>query len=545
MRRILLYIIISGYFSSVHSQNVNVRSGETAYALIEASRQKMMGNLEEAAKLYKLTVNSDPECAAAWYELASIYSATAQLTEAEEYIAKAYNLDKENYWYIVAYADVLEMNAKYDMAIKVLTKGLQKSPDNELDFLFQMADNYFLKGSHNKALKVYSRIEKKYGLSEMAEIRKIDIYKELHNDKMVVRSFEKLISSDPVNIPLYLMYAEYLNESGKLDSAVVQFEKVLEFDPSNIFAVSNLADLYGKIGNMEKSYYYLQNAFYSDEISDQKKLQTLAYIVNDSSRINRDKNSLKPIIDTLLKRDYDNYDLLLIAYDFYYKSEDYQESLSIIKRMVDLKDDNYIIWAQAVYNANMLSENDEVIELGNRALKLFPNKDDLRIFVALAHFQNNDYLPAYNILKETEDRFSDPELKRQKLLLLAETAYKSGFSTEAFIYFEEIINNEPDNIYVKNNYSYYLALENTELEKALNLSSVTLKAEPENPTFLDTYAWILFKMGEYEKAENYLRKAVEFSPTPNDEIIEHFIEVLIVNDKLEEAELIQQKQKRE
>ena len=462
MRRIILFIVIAGYFLSVHSQNVNVRSGETAYALIEASRQKMMGNLDEAVKLLKLTVSSDPECAAAWYELASIYSATAQLTEAEEFIAKAYNLDKENYWYIVAYADVLQMNAKYDMANKVLAKGLQKSPENELTFLFQIADNYFLKGSHNKALKVYNRIEKKYGMSEMAEIHKIDIYKELKNDKMVVRSFEKLLSSDPANIPLYLMYADYLNESGNIDSAIVHFEKVIELDPSNIFAVSNLADLYGKIGNMEKSYYYLQNAFLSGEISDQKKLQTLAFIINDKSRINRDKSSLKPIIDTLLIRDSENYDLLLIAYDFYYKSEDYQQSLSIIKRMVDLKDDNYIIWAQAVYNANMLSKNDDVIELGNRALKLFPNKDDLRIFVALAHFQKNEYLPAYNILKETEERFSDPELKRQKMLLLAETAYKSGFSTEAFTYFEDIINNEPDNIYVKNNYSYYLALEHTE-----------------------------------------------------------------------------------
>jgi Tfp pilus assembly protein PilF len=67
----------------------------------------------------------------------------------------------------------------------------------------------------------------------------------------------------------------------------------------------------------------------------------------------------------------------------------------------------------------------------------------------------------------------------------------------------------PDNIPVLNNYAYYLSLEQTDLDKAEEMSYRTIKAEPNNATYLDTYAWILFQLGQYNDALFYIRQAID------------------------------------
>ena len=537
MKRYIAFIILISltYFSFCQE---NSKSGETTYALIEAARLKMLGNLEEAAKLYNAAVNSDPKCAGGWYELASIYSVMGKVAEAEVFISKAYNLDKSNYWYTIAYADVLGLNKKFKEAVKILKHGIQKLPKEEMRFRFQIASNFHLDGNYKMAIKEYENIERKFGISEIISARKIEIYKELKNDEEINSTFINYLAKDPENMPMILMYAEHLSEKGKINEAVNQFEKALRLDDTNIFAISNLADLYSKLGDNEKSYSFLLDAFLSDEISSEKKMQTLSFMMNDEKKITKDKEQLKKLVDALLEKEEENYELLIIAYDFYFKTNDYRKSFELIKKLVDLKEDNYIIWAQALYNGNLLEKYEEVIELGLRALKVFPNKDDLRVFVALALYQIKKFDESYNILKETENRFTEPEMEKQKKLLLAETAYKSGFIEESFESYEELIRSEPDNLYVKNNYSYYLSVEGVKLESARKFSYETILAEPENPTFLDTYGWILYKMADYNEAEKYLRKAFELDDTNNEEIVEHFIEILKVNMKLEEIEKV-------
>jgi tetratricopeptide (TPR) repeat protein len=89
-----------------------------------------------------------------------------------------------------------------------------------------------------------------------------------------------------------------------------------------------------------------------------------------------------------------------------------------------------------------------------------------------------------------------------------------------------VIKNDPQNLMAKNNYSYFLALEGKELDKAKELSGETIIKEPENSTYLDTYGWILFTRGEYNDAKIYLEKAIKISKEQDAEILFHFAEVL-------------------
>ena len=75
--------------------------------------------------------------------------------------------------------------------------------------------------------------------------------------------------------------------------------------------------------------------------------------------------------------------------------------------------------------------------------------------------------------------------------------------------FDNILKEDPENVMVLNNYAYYLSEDNENLDKAEKMSKITITKEPENSTYLDTYAWILFRLKSYDKALEYITKAVK------------------------------------
>ncbi len=94
---------------------------------------------------------------------------------------------------------------------------------------------------------------------------------------------------------------------------------------------------------------------------------------------------------------------------------------------------------------------------------------------------------------------------------------------------------EPDNIGVLNNYAYYLSLEDRDLKRALKMSARTLEVEPLNPTYLDTYAWILFRMKRYREALDYLEKALHYLDVDNADIYEHYGDALYMCGEIDKA----------
>ena len=107
-------------------------------------------------------------------------------------------------------------------------------------------------------------------------------------------------------------------------------------------------------------------------------------------------------------------------------------------------------------------------------------------------------------------------------------------------YFEMALELDEHNILIRNNYSYYLALRGTTLKRAEKLSRYTIEKEPENPTYLDTYAWILYKMEKYKEALKFIERAVKFGGGNNAEILDHYGDILMRLNKYEKAIVVWQ-----
>lgn len=536
--KVSLFIFLTGLGKITFSQKEGDLPSEIKYALIEASRLKVLGNVEEALKVYKSCVNSYPECGAAWYEIGTLYLSAGLNNQAEENLKKSFDLDRHNYWYTYAYADVLAINEKYAESNKILKGMLKEFPKEQIYLIYKIADNFYNQKNYTKSLKYFNKIERDVGISEMISVRKLEIFKKTGQNRKIEKEFNYIFRINPGNIPLNIIYAEYLVENNRIDEAIEKYEYILDIDEDNIYAISNLSELYLEKGDKEKANQFLIKTFKSDEISPAKKIQMLSVLIKDEKLLKNESKHIEEIISYLSLTESNNFEFLLVLYDFYIKTNRFEESFDTIKKLTELRKDDYVIWAQSLYNGIQIEKYEEVVKLGTEALSIFPNKDDLRVFIAISYFNLNDFESAYKILKEAGNNFTEVELKNQSKILLAEIAYKKGNIQESFQQFDVLLNELPENKIIKNNYSYYMALEKINLEKAKHLSYETIVEEPENSTYLDTYAWILFQKGEYEEAEKYIRKAVSNSIEQNEEILQHMIEILLKNGKNNEADQI-------
>jgi predicted negative regulator of RcsB-dependent stress response/MFS family permease len=140
--------------------------------------------------------------------------------------------------------------------------------------------------------------------------------------------------------------------------------------------------------------------------------------------------------------------------------------------------------------------------------------------------------------------FNNPVLESDFYGQIGDLNYFLKNKQVAFDSYEKALKLNPQNLPVLNNYSYYLSLEKRDLDKAEQMSGITVKLEPLNPTYLDTYGWILFEQGSYIMAKIYIEKAIEYSDEPSAEVYEHYGDVLFMNGEQEKA-VVQWKKARE
>ena len=186
--------------------------------------------------------------------------------------------------------------------------------------------------------------------------------------------------------------------------------------------------------------------------------------------------------------------------------------------------------------SNFSGKHEEVKNIYKDAISRFPEEINLYIYSGYSLY----FLEQYESVIELEKdglAVTEYELdqKVQFLNLLAD-AYRGikEFETSDSIY-DEILVLEPENLLIRNNYSYYLSIRDKDLEKAEELSSLTIKREPKNATYLDTYGWILFRMGKSKEALKYIELAIRNGAYNNGEVLDHYGDIMMELGRYKEA----------
>jgi len=536
---VLGVLVVTGLLSCFGQETRG--NNDYQYVLIEAVKQKNLGNLSEAVKLYNLVIKEKEDCDAAYYEVGTIYLMTNQFELARKNLETAYFLDENNKWYTLAYLNSLGALEDYETIAEILKEKKESDPE-EVEWEYQLATVYFSMGKSRKAIRMLENIEKDRGFSEKITLLKASIYESDEKYDLAMDEVKKVMELFPEAIQFRIVAAELSMKSGDAAAAAGFYHKILDMDSTNIFALTNLTDYYRKENNFGKSLQYLALSFQSQQIDVKRKMAIMSYYLSDKEIINKYPEELDRLIQVFVGQHPDAFDGRLLVADFYIQTQDYGEAFRHLEYFLAKNLGTFPMYMQAILLANAASLNSELIGICNTALRYYSDSADIRFFKAIGLYEEEMYEELITNLDSVSfNSFSQEEYVVQAQMLYAEAFYRLNDYTKSDSIFEVLIEEDPENYMVLNNYSYYLAERGEKLKQAREWSQKASWNNPDNATFLDTYAWVLYKMELYADAEKYILDALEKGGKNDPEVNEHAGDIQVALESFEIAKSYYQK----
>lgn len=505
------------------------------YNFFEADKNFIEENFDLSESYYQLCLNAKPDNPFLYYRLASIALQRRDLNLAESYIDRCLELDDKNEWYLFMAGNVYMFATKFDKAEKIFTKLIDKKP-NEFDFYACLADVYIRENNLKKALSTYDLIEKKFGIDESISIQKKNIYLQLKKKKNAEAELVKLINACPEEIHFKRILADFYVQTGEIEKSISIYKSMLQSNPNDGFTHLGLAVCYQYLKDIDNFFAELNAGFASTSVACDMKVGILVDMTRDQNLVKEHFEQIFKLAELLIQYYPEDPDANTIYADFQMNKGNFYIARLALQKVVETRKDKYGIWEQLLHIDYQLVDWNSMYKHSTEALEYFPNIPIFYFFNGISSFQLSRYEQAkksldfgYKILPKND------LLEPDYLTFLGEVYYKLDDKTTAYSYFDKLLTVDPDNLMVMNNYSYYLSLDRQDLPKAKSMSFKTIQKEPENATYLDTYAWILFEMQQYSEALKYIQKAVDYDVTRSGVIIEHYGDILYFNDDAEGA----------
>ena len=522
---------------------VEQKQMEFEYLFLEALKQKMFGNMQKAIQLLSSCLEIDPNSSAAMFELANIHAANNDFTSASLLLEKAISINSENKWYKQLLAQIYQQQRKFSEAADIYTQLLQDDPGN-MELLYTKAILLANAQKFEEAIETYDLMESESGISEQISVAKQQLHVASGNIDEAFVEIEKLIDFAPNEAKYYGLLADLYLSTGDSVKALENYNKILVMDPENGFVHFSLANYYISISEFERSYEETKKGFSSDNVDIQNKLQLYMMLTSnrDKSKITDEKE--EELIQILLEKHPDEFLVYTVQAESLIKKQKLPEARVALLKALDIQPNDYMMWERVLLIDNDLQDWEGLYKHSKETIELFPNQPQGYLLNAVATIQLEKFEETITVAEEGIDFIVDnPQLEGQFLMLKGEAVYKLNRKEEAFKLFEEAVELDRENYIAMNNYAYYLSLDGGDLDKAERMSGNVVERFPNNATYLDTHAWVLFKKGEYKLAKFYMEAAIKNDGDQNATLLEHYGDILYMSDKLDEAKKYWEKAK--
>ncbi len=503
--------------------------------LIEASRQKMLGNWSEATVLYHDAITVDPDNDAAHFELAKIHAMQGQFEDALTYAKTAVRLSPQNRYYLSALADIYILSNKLVEAIDVYKKLFGEHPEN-VEYAYNLASAYLYSGQKEAALEMFFHIESLIGFSEEISVEKQKIWVEQGQFDKAIEEARKLVELFPEEMVYYELLADLYRETGQLEEAAMLYEDMLEKDPDNPLAHLLMADYYLETGNEDEAFNSLLSAFSSPLLNTEAKARIIYryYIMSEEDPQYLD-HGLR-LCKLLIEMHPDDPESYLIYADFLNREERLEEARNMYLKSSQLDPSNLSVWQQIINLDGRLLDFEAMREHSEMALEYFFEHALLFLFNGLANLQLKNYDEAASSLEYGLAMTGfDDDLKGDFFSLLGDTYHYLNNPEQSDLYYEKALKENPGNATVLNNYSYHLAVRKERLDEAEKMSKKANMLETNNAAFQDTYGWVMYQKGRYEEARVWIEKSLQNASDPSADVLEHYGDVMYKLNNKEEA----------
>lgn len=544
MTRLLgLFYFIFGVLNINAQESGSFDEREFTKYLIQATGAKISGDIYAADSIYKKCLLLNPESGVVNFELSGLYISLDQPQKALEYANKAVILSPENEWYLANLAVLYKKINDHKKSAESFSKLVISKPE-KISYLFSLTEELLNNNSYKKAIKVLDDIEKKIGIKEEISIQKHQIYLFLKNKKKAVIELENLISNEPESVSRLGLLAEYYENVKKSELAKAILNKMLSIDSSNGLVRLSLFQHYYKNKEYKKGYEELLLVMNSNSIEINLKKQILMQISYDKSSP-YNISEVCNLAQSFLSIDSKNSDVLLLMGDFKMLLREEDTACYYIRESLKINPSPFNAWSKLITSTLSRNKFDITINDAKMAIESHPNQPFPFLAIGIALNRKKEYAKALKKLLKGKDLvFDDNFLESNFLQEIGNSYYGKEKFKISFDYYEMSIALDSNNFILLNNYSYYLALRKTNLERAEELMLKVIAKFPNNSTYLDTYGWVMFQLGAYFESEKFLFKAIINSDGQSGEILEHYGDVLYKLKKIDEANVFWNKSKK-
>jgi len=508
--------------------------GETQYyrMLTNGTKHALYGNFRNAIPMFEACIEGYPQRAVSYYQLSSVYLQQNDLDRATFYAREACIRDTNNDWYKTHLANIYQYTGKLDSAI-VLYEQLLGSKESD-EMLYNLAHLYNKTGEGEKALNLLDEISEENRFSREIMLMKHSTFHEMEEYDSAIVVLEEIVRLFPEDINNYGVLAEYLSEVGKGSYARDVYKDILTSEPENGLAMLSFSEYYLKENKIDSAFVWYNQAFCCSDLNISEKISIIINFLNNPGFIESNYDHLLDLMQSVKKneRKFSYYAALT---DITISIQDYEGAKFWLDSTLIYEKNNYQVWEQALLINGYLGNDEDIIRVTGEAIENFNEKGALFLIRANSLYNIGLYDEALSNLDSALIRDLERMQIVQAYYLFAEVYKEKEDYKNSDSYFERIIEMDTENLLVRNNYAYYLSLREENLDRAAELSKYTIEAEPYNATYLDTYGWILYKLGKINDAKKYIESAIRYGAYNNTEVLEHYGDIMFEQGRCEEA----------
>lgn len=515
-------------------QELLEKSGETEaeFYFIEGMRQFVIEEYDDALKNFKKVIEIKPTLAAAHYKIADIYLVEGNADEALPYAKNALEFDPKNKAYYLLLARVYEFRQDYQKAANTLERLIENVEGVEEHYYDLALIKTYLE-DYEGAMETYVKIEEAFGSSPEIMQQRQRLLLRLNRLDEAIELGKKIIAEFPEEEELIYDQVKLLIANDKRTEAREMLTDLLKDDPDSPQARILLSDIFRAEGQMDSANAQLYRAFRNPGLNIESKIAIISGIMRFSIDESQ-KESLLKLSDILEESHPEDSRAMAFKADIQLNFQMKNEALGSYKKALSLDENSLMIWMNIVLLHFEFEDYDSVTHYADNALEIFPNQGRLWFMSGLGYYSKSDHENAKNKLEMANKYILDDSNMKSDIYSTLGDTYNSleqfEKSDEAY---DEALRINPENEHVLNNYSYFLSLRQEKLELAEEMMEKLMVRFPDNSTYLDTYAWVLYKKGDYKKALEYIEKAVK--STDSGVVVEHHGDILFKLGRVDEA----------
>lgn len=505
------------------SEAVDVKDNSDVF--IDANKAKMLGNVEESRKLFEKALTINPYDAASMFELAKIHVNRKEFDVAAQYLQKAVEIEPENVYYLMLYGSLMQATEHFREAIQSYKKVIELKPGFP-EYYDKLALAYLYNGQADEAIRVYNDLEEQVGITEELSIKKHSIYLQDGKVDQAANEIKKLIDAFPNESRYYSMLAELYMSEGRSEDALWAYNKVKEINPDDPYIDISLAEYYKSAGEDDKAFEFLKAGFLNKNLDIDSKIQILIRYYTANEIYDTYKAEAFELSEALVETHPTDPKAYSMYGDFLYQDNQYANARDAFKKVIELDDSKYVVWEQLLFAEAELKNNDSLLVESQKAIELFPEQPLPYLFAGSVYYQKKKWQDCVLVLEHGLFYvINNDAMLTQFFSYLGDAYYQLDDFQKSDEYYDKALKINPNNDYVLNNYAYYLSLRGEDLEKAAQMAKKATELKPSSSN-MDTYAWVLFKLGYYDEAKLWLEKAIDAGAQNNAVIIEHYGDVL-------------------